>query len=329
MNSATKHASIIIPTYQRVEGLRLLLQSIARQRQDAAGFQVVVIENHAQPLEQVRQMCADLSSAGVDILLLHQPEPGASNARNLGIQQSSGEWLIFLDDDEEILEGYLATAARLISDAGPMSIFGGQCVPVFEADHPKWVKPEYFYIGYGSKTIQLALGRNLPGGNLILARELLDQIGFYNPKLGHAGARVGYGEETDLLKRAEDAGAVQNYTPELSIIHHIPNSRLTLGWLKAQKRSSAQFKAWYYWQSNQMPAGRAKLTSLKLSYLREALFQEAKLAWKSAAGVLRNRKTFPCWENYFMEKLGTDYSRLQNNLALFRTIQWFRGEHNA
>lgn len=329
MISATKHASIIIPTYQRVEGLRLLLQSIARQRQDADGIQVVVIENHAQPLEQVRQMCADFSSARVDILLLHQPEPGASNARNLGIQQSSGEWLIFLDDDEEILEGYLATAARLISGAGPMSIFGGQCVPVFEADHPKWVKPEYFYIGYGSKTIQLVRGRYLPGGNLILSRELLDQIGLYNPKLGHSGSRTGYGEETDLLKRAEDAGAVQNYTPELSIVHHIPNSRLNLKWLKAQKRSSAQFKAWYYWEINQMPVGMTKHTALKLSYLRVALLQEVKIAWKSVIGFFRNRETFPFWENYFMERLLTDYSRLQNNLELYRSIQWFHGDDNA
>ena len=329
MISATKHASIIIPTYQRVNGLRLLLQSIARQWQAADGIHVVVVENHAQPMEQVRQLCEDHSSAGMDILLLHQPEPGASNARNLGIEQSSGEWLIFLDDDEEILEGYLAKAARLIRDARPMSIFGGQCLPVFEADAPKWVKPEYSYIGYGTDAFQLARGRYLPGGNLILSRELLDQIGLYNPKLGHAGLRTGYGEETDLLKRAEDAGAVQNYTPELSIVHHIPNSRLTLRWLKAQKCKSAQFKAWYYWQTHQMPAGRAKLTGLKLSCLRAALLQEIKIAWKSAVGLFRNRGTFPYWENYFMEKLSTDYSRLQNNLELFRSIQWFHGDDNA
>ena len=77
MISATKHASIIIPTYQRVDGLKLLLQSIARQWQAADGFQIVVVENHAHPLEQVRQSCEDLSSEGMDILLLQelqQPE---------------------------------------------------------------------------------------------------------------------------------------------------------------------------------------------------------------------------------------------------------------
>ncbi|MRS05752.1 glycosyl transferase, partial [bacterium] len=50
MISAKKHVSIIIPTYQRPDGLKLLLQSIARQWRAADGFQVVVIENHAQPL---------------------------------------------------------------------------------------------------------------------------------------------------------------------------------------------------------------------------------------------------------------------------------------
>lgn len=323
ISSEPKNVSIIIPTYKRVDGLSLLLQSIAQQVDPRDGIEVVVIENHAQPMSQIRELCGRLRSQGMDLLLLHQPDPGASNARNLGIQRSSGSWLIFLDDDEEILSGYLAAAIRLIKVASPTSIFGGQCLPVFEAGHPQWVKAEYFYIGYGSEAVQLARGRYLPGGNLILSRQLLERIGLYNPQLGHSGAETGYGEETELLNRAEQSGAVQNYSPALLIVHHIPNSRLTLKWLKAQKRKSAQFKAWYYWQTNPIPREMGKRAGLKLSYLRAALSQGVKIAASTLTANFRDKKAFPCWENYFMERLMTNYSRMQNNLELFRSIHWF------
>ncbi len=93
--------SVIIPTHNRPELVRRAIASVYAQ--DLANFneivEVIVVING----NDVVTRSALLSLNQSNLTLLQIPEAGPSNARNVGVHQATGEWIAFLDDDDEWL----------------------------------------------------------------------------------------------------------------------------------------------------------------------------------------------------------------------------------
>jgi GT2 family glycosyltransferase len=85
-----KHLSIIIPTFRRKESLQRLLQRLMAQRD--IGPEIIVVDQNPEGF---------LDGVLPDGVVKHVrlPEPNASRARNKGFQVSSGEAILFIDDD--------------------------------------------------------------------------------------------------------------------------------------------------------------------------------------------------------------------------------------
>lgn len=85
--------SVIIPTYNRCDLLQRALQSVITQTTPA--FEIIVIDDGSEDTTAtlVKQQFPK-------IRYHHQPNSGVSSARNLGIQQATGDWLAFLDADD-------------------------------------------------------------------------------------------------------------------------------------------------------------------------------------------------------------------------------------
>ena len=94
------HISVIIPTYNRAGLLERALASVFSQT--FAPAEVIVVDDgstdHTEDL--VRDKFPQVS-------YLRQPQKGVSRARNLGIRKAQGEWLSFLDSDDEWLPNKL------------------------------------------------------------------------------------------------------------------------------------------------------------------------------------------------------------------------------
>lgn len=100
--------SVVIPSYNRKELLKRALLSVYAQSLQSA--EVAVID--------------DGSTDGTDLMLrrefpqvnhTYQQNLGVSAARNLGIQQTTGDWLAFLDSDDEWLPEKLAMQKTALS----------------------------------------------------------------------------------------------------------------------------------------------------------------------------------------------------------------------
>src|SRR3546814_10722062 len=113
-------ASVVVPTFRRTASLRRTLGSCLRQCGiDPAAFEIVVVDNC--PGGSAREtVAAAAAGAPVAIRYVHEPRPGVSHARNAGVAAARGGLLIFLDDDEEASERWLAslieTQARFGTD---------------------------------------------------------------------------------------------------------------------------------------------------------------------------------------------------------------------
>lgn len=111
-----RSVSVIIPTYLRPKQLTAAVRSV--ERHSAEVREVIVIDD-ADELHEL--------SVGIPMRVLRQPHAGVSAARNRGIAEARGEFLYFLDDDDELQ----ANALRSLLD-------GAQSSPVSDVFHGRW-----------------------------------------------------------------------------------------------------------------------------------------------------------------------------------------------
>lgn len=89
----TPRISVIIPTFGRPEFLEETLRSVAAQTYPA--FQVIVVDDCSEvPVEIPDQLDLPVT------LLRHVRNQGSAAARNTGLAHATGEWVMFLDDDD-------------------------------------------------------------------------------------------------------------------------------------------------------------------------------------------------------------------------------------
>lgn len=95
--------SFIIPVYNRPEEVDELLNSLTRQTNK--NFEVLVVEDGSSvPCKEVVDNYADR----LDICYYFKSNSGPGQTRNYGAERGHGEYLIILDSDCILPEGYLA-----------------------------------------------------------------------------------------------------------------------------------------------------------------------------------------------------------------------------
>lgn len=110
--------SIIIPTYKPGSYLKDCLESINNQTMDKKCFEVIIVLNgvikpYIEYIYSLTKMY-DFNS-----VIIPTETPGVSNARNLGLSRTQGEYVCFIDDDDKISPSYLE---NLYSKATPNNI---------------------------------------------------------------------------------------------------------------------------------------------------------------------------------------------------------------
>ncbi len=98
-----KTVSIVIPTYKRPSMITRAINSVLSQNYSAIEI-IVVDDNDPDSIERKETEEAMLAYADKHsvVYLRHPSNKGGSAARNTGWQIASGEYITFLDDDDEI-----------------------------------------------------------------------------------------------------------------------------------------------------------------------------------------------------------------------------------
>ncbi len=110
--------SVIIPTRFRPELLKRAIAGALDQTR--MPLEVVVVIDGDDP--ETKAVTSSIADSRVRIVALDQSVGGAA-ARNIGVQNASGEWIAFLDDDDEWLPTKLEKqleAAAGVSEAHPI-----------------------------------------------------------------------------------------------------------------------------------------------------------------------------------------------------------------
>ena len=121
--------SIIVPVYNRPDEVDELLASLCSQT--LKDFEVIIVEDGSQ------KPCKDVCDKYANILDLHyylKENSGPGQSRNYGVERAQGQYVIILDSDVVLPEGYLeAIDSALSSQPSDIVAWGGP-----DASHPSF-----------------------------------------------------------------------------------------------------------------------------------------------------------------------------------------------
>ena len=132
-----KKVSIIIPLYNNEKYIEKCIKSVLNQ--EYKNIEIIVINDGST--DSSEQIVKNIKSE--KIKLLNQKNSGPSSARNNGIKNATGDWIIFLDSDDSLSKNTIST---LIKNAKNNDLV----IAGWNGIYPKHVK----YYG-PSKNIQL------------------------------------------------------------------------------------------------------------------------------------------------------------------------------
>ena len=97
--------SVIVPVYNEERYISATLDSIINQNFE--DFELIVVDDGStdSTLEIVTEK---LSNSKINHKIIHQENNGVSSARNRGITESSGDYIVFVDADDYILTDHLS-----------------------------------------------------------------------------------------------------------------------------------------------------------------------------------------------------------------------------
>jgi GT2 family glycosyltransferase len=175
-------ASIVIPTRARPDYLAVALASIAPQAA-AAEAEVVVVDD-ARPSEEMREL-AERFGARYEP---HASPRGLNVARNTGVKRSTGELVVFVDDDVEVVPGWLAAMLKAAREHPETQVFAGRIRARLEGRGPHSCgreAPPITTLDLGARDTHVV--RFAWGANMAVRRAAFARVGPFDTTLEHGG----------------------------------------------------------------------------------------------------------------------------------------------
>ncbi len=216
-------ASIIVCTYNRADSLKKTLDALAGLEVPAQfSWEIVVVDNNSS--DSTRAVIESYMLKMDNLRYVFQKEQGLSHARNKGIEQSSGDIVLFTDDDVCPESNWLHQSV-LNMEEHHCDACGGYIAPAWEQPPPSWLT-ERFYGFLAIKTdagpCQVELGGSLPfGANMVFRREVFEKAGLFDTSRGRKGAVLASGEDGEMFERILAAGRKVVYFDNARVHHHI------------------------------------------------------------------------------------------------------------
>lgn len=112
--------SIIIPAYNAECYIDRCINSIFKSVQSESCFEVIVINDGSK--DKTKVLLDEYCVKYHNLKVIDQPNSGVSIARNKGIDEAKGDYVLFLDSDDELVDGGLAKVCAYLSQHEQMDM---------------------------------------------------------------------------------------------------------------------------------------------------------------------------------------------------------------
>ena len=250
--------SVIICTYNpKIKVLQRVLDALGKQTLRREAWELVIIDNNSSD---------NIASAlATEEAIIREERPGLANARIRGLQETSGEIIVFVDDDNVLREDYLEKALQYMQIYSPVGAIGGKAIAEYEKAPPAWFDDLNISLGCRDlgdqiKTTAFHQEGATPvrvseypafspiGTGLVIRRTAMqaywEAVEHDNKRraFGRTGKALISGEDNDIILTLLNHGWEVGYFPELYVTHLIGADRVQPSYLARMNYASS--KSW-------------------------------------------------------------------------------------
>ena len=138
--------SIIVPVYNAQDSLERCLMSIIRQRYPQ--WELVLVDDGSQ--DDSLEICKRYSNMDSRIQVIHTDNCGVSSARNTGMENAQGEYIVFVDSDDMIHPDFLS---ECLSNKEDLTVTNYIKPSKIDSLHYKEDHPELIFQQSGVRTV--------------------------------------------------------------------------------------------------------------------------------------------------------------------------------
>jgi glycosyltransferase involved in cell wall biosynthesis len=252
---ANPHVSVLIPTVDRYIYLFKLLEQL--KGQTIKPLEILIID---QTIASSRK---PITISDLPLRVFTLEESGQCRSRNLGLQYARGEYILFLDDDDEVYPELIEDHLRNLSFFNA-DVSCGLCREPGQRETPK-------------NFSMIRVADIFSTNNGMVKRSVLEQIGFFDMVYDR-----GQKADGDLGARMFRAGALMMMNPEIKVIHH----RAPCGGLRKHNVRKITYAS-----------SRSNITHFRLPHVTELYFnlknlttlQQREYLWHSILGTFSIR----------------------------------------
>lgn len=218
MTNETKHISVCICTYKRPQFLKRLLGEL--RDQGTAGlftYSIVVADNDY--LQSAQEAVSDFAGTStIPITYCVEPRQNIALARNKAIENATGDFIAFIDDDEFPTKQWLLTLTKACREYDVDGVLG-PVKPHFDAAPPSWVVESKLFERPTYPTGYVINWRKGRTGNVLLKEGIFrDEVQPFRPQFLT-------GEDQDFFRRMIEKGHVFIWCNEATAYEVVPPIR--------------------------------------------------------------------------------------------------------
>ena len=219
-------ASILVCSRDRRKKLEILIHSL-----------LTMVSSHSSEIVVVEETNDPTPIAGVKYVPYPISNRGFPYARNLALNNASGEIILFIDDDCAISGQWLECLLKAFEDPSVVGCQGGVSVPEL-SNAIGWAESMLGFPGGGIRRILQARGqlqetKEISTLNCAYRKWVFDKVGAFDERLTHGG------EDYLFAKKACEQGRCV-FVPNAMVFHH-PRGSLANIFYWFYRRGKAEF----------------------------------------------------------------------------------------
>ena len=220
-NATSPLVSIVILNWNGLADTKVCLEHV--RKLDYPNYEIVVVDNGS------RKDSKDYLAAQKDIIYVDNPiNRGFTGGHIDGLEHSSGDFILLLNNDAIIAQDYLSQAVKRFADDS-VAVVGGRAYSWSDTQPALNTNNEFYsYLNVNPYSAEGIFSRSdyaadqevnsVSGSSVLVRKSVIDEVGYlYDPFFA-------YFEETDLFARIKRAGYKVIYSPDLHIWHKISAS---------------------------------------------------------------------------------------------------------
>ena len=239
--SKEKLVSIVVPVYNVEKYLREAVESV--REQTYGNWELILVENGST--DSSLEICLECEAMDQRVRTVREREKGLSNARNRGMQEAAGSYLMFLDSDDylgsrEIIEKFVDEIEKTEADivvCNYARLWNGKILPAMDCRKLKGIQqksPEFRFQGFFSAGMLSYVWGKMYRRDFLKRHEagfedyVYAEDKMFSMQCYASGARYGFIGETGYIYRKNDASVSFCYRPDsikcwLKIAHDLQN----------------------------------------------------------------------------------------------------------